>query len=163
MKTILITAAAIAFAVTSTSAAAKAKADGGSKCKLVNEAMIEAQFNDFNAAWATKDPAKVTALFSKDAVLLPTVSNKPRTDTAGINDYFIKFLQNSPVGTINTSTVKLGCNMAARLGTWTVAMTDAKTGVKSDVKARYSFIYTYQGGEWKIAHLHSSMMPEPTT
>lgn len=163
MKTILMTAAAIAFAITSTSAAAKAKADGGPKCKVVNEAMIEAQFADFNAAWATKDPAKVTALFSKDAVLLPTVSNNPRTDTAGINDYFIKFLQNSPVGTINTSTVKLGCNMAARLGTWTVAMTDAKTGVKSDVKARYSFIYTYQGGEWKIDHLHSSMMPEPTS
>ena len=28
------------------------------------------------------------------------------------------------------------------------------------VKARYSFIYTYEDGEWKIAHHHSSQMPE---
>jgi hypothetical protein len=29
------------------------------------------------------------------------------------------------------------------------------------VRARYSFIYAYQNGQWRIAHLHSSMMPEP--
>ena len=29
------------------------------------------------------------------------------------------------------------------------------------VKARCSFIYKYEDGEWKIAHHHSSMMPEP--
>ena len=28
------------------------------------------------------------------------------------------------------------------------------------VKARYSFIYKFEDGEWKIAHHHSSMMPE---
>jgi hypothetical protein len=39
-------------------------------------------------------------------------------------------------------------------------MTDAN-GARSDVKARYSFIYTWENGDWKIAHLHSSMMPEP--
>jgi hypothetical protein len=95
-------------------------------------------------------------------VLLPTVSNKPRTTPAEVNDYFVKFLKGSPVGTIDTSTIKIGCNSFARLGTWTVALTNAETGVKSDVKARYSFIYKREGGQWKIDHLHSSMMPEPT-
>jgi hypothetical protein len=28
------------------------------------------------------------------------------------------------------------------------------------VKARYSFVYTLENGEWKIAHHHSSQMPE---
>ena len=163
MKKFLITVAAVAVTATAANAASTAKTSAGPKCKLVNEAMIEAQFAKFNEAWATKDPARVTALFADNAVLLPTVSNEPRTTPEGINNYFVKFLQGSPVGTINTSTVKLGCNMAARLGTWTVAMTDSKTGVKSDVRARYSFIYSYEGGEWKIAHLHSSMMPEPTS
>jgi uncharacterized protein (TIGR02246 family) len=102
-------------------------------------------------------------LFTKDAVLLATVSNKPRLSHAEINDYFVSFLKGSPVGTINSSSVKLGCNNAARLGTWTVTLTDAKTGVKTDVKARYSFIYRIEDGQWKIDHLHSSMMPEPTT
>jgi ketosteroid isomerase-like protein len=30
----------------------------------------------------------------------------------------------------------------------------------SKVKARYSFIYIYEDDEWKIAHHHSSVMPE---
>lgn len=36
-----------------------------------------------------------------------------------------------------------------------------KFGATGDVvKARYSFVYTKQGDEWKIAHHHSSQMPE---
>ena len=151
-----------AVAVSGTSAVAATKGNA-QRCAPVSVPSVEGQFAKFNAAWATKDPAKVTALFTRDAVLLPTVSNTPRTTPEGINNYFVKFLEGSPVGTINTSTVKLGCNMASRLGTWTVTFTDAKTGAKSDVKARYSFIYRMENGAWKIDHLHSSMMPEPTT
>ena len=28
------------------------------------------------------------------------------------------------------------------------------------VKARYSYVYVHEDGEWKIAHHHSSVMPE---
>ena len=112
-------------------------------------------FSDFNSAWATKNPDKVTGLFTKDAVLLATVSNKPRLNHADIRDYFVSFLKSSPVGTIDSSSIKLGCNSVARLGTWTVTLTDAATGQKTDVKARYSFIYRIENGMWKIDHLHS--------
>jgi uncharacterized protein (TIGR02246 family) len=131
-------------------------------CAAVTEAAVAAQFDKFNAAWATKNPDAVTRLFTKDAVLLATVSNTPRTDHAGIRDYFVTFLKGSPVGTINTSTIDIGCNKATRVGTWTVALTDAATGAVNNVKARYSFIYRLDGGEWKIDHLHSSMLPETT-
>jgi uncharacterized protein (TIGR02246 family) len=161
MKYLMLSLVA-AFAVSGTGAVAATKGKV-QRCIPVSVKSVEGQFTKFNAAWATKDPTKVTALFTRDAVLLPTVSNSPRTTPEGINDYFVKFLQGSPVGTINTSTVKLGCNMASRLGTWTVSFTDAKTGAKSDVKARYSFIYRMENGAWKIDHLHSSMMPEPTS
>jgi hypothetical protein len=30
----------------------------------------------------------------------------------------------------------------------------------SKVKARYSFVYVFEDGEWKISHHHSSVMPE---
>ncbi len=158
MKTVVYTLFA-GLAVMGMTASAEARS---TKCATVTTAAVEGLFADFNASWATKDAAKVTALFTKDAVLLATVSNKPRTTPEGVNDYFVSFLKNSPVGTINTSTVKLGCNTAARLGTWTVTFTDAATGAKTDVKARYSFIYRMEGGQWKIDHLHSSKMPEPT-
>jgi uncharacterized protein (TIGR02246 family) len=150
------TAALVAFAP-----AAEARSKSSSmKCAAVTQDQVDALFGKFNAAWATKDPATVTKLFTNDAVLLATVSNKPRTTPAEIEDYFVGFLKGSPVGTINSSTFKMGCNQAARLGTWTVTLTDAATGAKTDVKARYSFIYRLENGEWKIDHLHSSMMPE---
>ena len=140
---------------------AQAKASKSMKCTAVSQAQVESLFTDFNTAWATKNPDTVTSLFTRDAVLLATVSNTPRTDHAGIRDYFVGFLKPSPVGTINTSTIKMGCNTAARVGTWTVTVTDAATGATTDIKARYSFIYRMEGGKWKIDHLHSSKMPEP--
>lgn len=156
---------AAAVSVAMIAGPAQAKVAKSTKCAVVSQAQVESLFTDFNKAWATKNPDTVTSLFTKDAVLLATVSNKPRTDHAGIRDYFVSFLKPSPVGTINTSTIKMGCNTAARVGTWTVTVTvtDAATGAKTDIKARYSFLYRMEGGKWKIDHLHSSMMPEKTS
>jgi uncharacterized protein (TIGR02246 family) len=150
-----------AFAIASVIAVpTHAKPSQSVKCAKVTQAEVESLFGAFNNAWATKNPDIVTQLFTKDAVLLATVSNTPRTDHAGIRDYFVGFLKPSPVGTINSSTVKIGCNTAARVGTWTVTVTDSATGAKTDIKARYSFLYRIENGTWKIDHLHSSMMPE---
>ncbi len=158
MKSLSLCAVSLALAVSlTTPAAAKPNL---MRCAIVSDAQIDGLFTKFNASWATKDPAKVTALFTKDAVLLATVSNTPRTTAQEINDYFVSFLKNSPVGSIDTSTIKRGCDDVARVGTWTVKLTDPQTGEVKDVKARYSFIYKMEGKEWKIDHLHSSMMPE---
>lgn len=135
-------------------------ADGKSvQCAPVDEATIRAQFDRVNAAWATRDPAKVEALFAPDAVLLPTLSAEERTTPAAIHAYFVDFLKKAPVGQIDTSTVRIGCNMAARMGNWSITLTDPKTGEKSVAKARYTFIYIYERGHWMIAHLHSSLRP----
>ena len=129
-------------------------------CVIATPAALNAKFAEFNAAWATKNPDVVTALFDDDAVLLATLANVPRTNPAGIRDYFVKFLKGSPVGKIDSATIKSGCNWALKAGAWTVTMTDAATGAKTDVKARYSFLYQYEDKQWKIEHLHSSVMPE---
>ena len=46
-------------------------------------AEVAAQFDRWNAALATGDPEQVASLYAPDGVLLPTVSNKVRTDHAG--------------------------------------------------------------------------------
>lgn len=157
-NSVSIAFATLALVSLPTAVSARTKAPA---CAPVTQQQVEGQFEKFNAAWATKDPVKVTSLFSQDAVLLATVSNKPRTTHEDINDYFVSFLKGDPVGTINTSTIKIGCNIAYRMGTWTVGLTNQNSGVRNNVKARYSFIYTFEEGAWKIAHLHSSMMPVP--
>lgn len=159
MKTLIIMSMIAGLAI---SAPAHAKTSKSMKCKATTQAQVEGLFADFNKAWATKDPATVTKLFTNDAVLLATVSNKPRVNHEEIKDYFVSFLKGSPVGTIDSSTFKMGCNTAARMGTWTVSLTNLNSGEKNEVKARYTFIYRIEDGKWKIDHLHSSMMPEST-
>lgn len=152
-----LTAGGLALAACSPSSGSEA---GAASCHTADQAALDAKFTEFNNAWATKNPDTVTALFDDDAVLLATVSNTPRKDPAQVRDYFVKFLQNSPVGKIDTTTVKSGCDWALRMGTWTVTLTDPKTGAKNDLKARYTFLYQFEDGQWKIEHLHSSAMPE---
>lgn len=156
MKTMAAATLTVAFMM-SGGAAAYAKTEA---CPDVTEKQVEGLFTKFNDAWATKDPAKVTSLFTSHPVLLATVSNEPRTTPAAVNDYFVSFLKGSPVGRIDTSTIEIDCQTASRVGTWTVTLKDAATNAKTEVKARYSFLYRYEGNEWKIDHLHSSMMPQ---
>jgi uncharacterized protein (TIGR02246 family) len=160
MKINAISAGAISLAVLGLSSFAEAKS---MSCAAVTTKQIEGLFDRWNTSLATLDPAKVTANYASDAVLLPTVSNTPRTDSASIKEYFVHFLESHPQGKIDTRTVKVGCNTASDVGTYTFTLDGKTPGEKQIVKARYSYVYTYRDGKWLIAHHHSSAMPEPIT
>ena len=129
------------------------------KCEPVTQNQIIALFDRWNASLKTKNPDEVVKNYAPDAVLLPTVSNKPRTNPREIRDYFVHFLAKSPQGVINSRTVHVGCNNAYDAGTYTFTMTGAD-GKTIQVPARYSFIYELRDGKWLIVHHHSSAMPE---
>ncbi|MER5222293.1 SgcJ/EcaC family oxidoreductase [Streptomyces flaveus] len=129
--------------------------------KKAGKAEIAALFDGWNKALATGDAETVADLYADDAVLLPTVSNKVRTDRAGIVDYFEHFLQNKPVGTkVQTHVNVLDSNSAIDTGVYEFALTDHETGEKRVVEARYTYEYEKRDGEWKIVNHHSSAMPE---
>lgn len=127
-------------------------------CAPATHHMVEALFERWNAALATLDPYRVAACYSDDAVLLPTVSNVPRTNRDEIAEYFKHFLQKKPVGRVVQRNVKIGCNKVTDAGVYVFRIHDGNA-VK-DVLARYTFVYENRGGEWLIAHHHSSVMPE---
>jgi uncharacterized protein (TIGR02246 family) len=129
-------------------------------CPVATDAAVASQFDRFMAAWATGNPATVAALFGTNATLLATVSNAERTTPAAIEEYFVSFLANKPVGRIDTSTIVRDCNTATRTGNWTVNMLNANKE-RVDVPARYTFEYKWDGKDWKIQHLHSSVRPAP--
>jgi uncharacterized protein (TIGR02246 family) len=124
--------------------------------KAITESEVQDLFHLWNDALATKDPKKVAMRYAKNAVLLPTVSDTPRTDFQSINDYFVNFLKLEPQGEIIESNVMIGNNVAQDCGIYEFTM--GATGKK--VRGRYTYVYVYEDGEWKISHHHSSVLPE---
>lgn len=124
-------------------------------CAVTDEKTITGLFDRWNASLATLDPAKVTANYAPNGVLLPTVSNTPRTNHDEIKSYFVDFLKKEPQGVIDKRIVKIGCNVAQDVGTYTFTFKDGQK-----VSARYTYVYEFKDGDWKIAHHHSSAMPE---
>ena len=127
-------------------------------CQPATKKLAEDLFNEWNSALQTGDAKKVAALYAEDAVLLPTVSNLPRTSPAEIEDYFDHFLLKKPYGIIKQRNIKQGCNKLTDAGIYDFEVVSG--GKKEVVPARYTFVYEYRNNEWKIVHHHSSMMPE---
>ena len=125
------------------------------QCASTDEAAVASLFDRWNNSLKTLDSDKVVANYADDAVLLPTVSNKPRTNHEEIKDYFNSFLKKEPSGVIDKRIIKIGCNVAQDVGVYTFTF---KGGQK--VQARYTYVYEYENGNWLIAHHHSSAMPE---
>lgn len=142
--------------------AAHAPAAHGGACVMADDAAVAALFAKWNLALASLDAAQVAALYWDDAVLLPTVSNIPRTDTASITDYFEHFLKKFPRGTIVRRITHHACGISVDAGVYDFSVMDP-SGQPSTVSARYTFVYTYRDGAWRIQHHHSSAMPERTT
>lgn len=76
--------------------------------KPITEDEVRGLFSLWNNALATLDPKNVASRYAKKGVLLPTVSDTPRTDFASIEDYFVNFLKLKPQGEILESHVTVG-------------------------------------------------------
>jgi len=155
VKKSLVASAALGVLSLSLATGALAQGSGTAVCTPVDAAQVSALFDRWNNSLRTLDPDKVVANYAADGVLLPTVSNQPRTNPAEIRDYFVKFLKGEPQGKIDQRVIKIGCNVAQDVGTYTFRFKDGST-----VNARYTYVYEWVNGQWLIAHHHSSAMPE---
>lgn len=119
-------------------------------------AEIEGLFSEWNKALASGNPDKVVRLYATNAILLPTLSNKPRTNHAEIRDYFAEtFMPRGLSGKIVTAYVRVFADIAICSGVFVFTFND-----KSAAQVRKSFVYRWNGEEWLIVEHHSSLMPE---
>lgn len=116
---------------------------------------IAGLFDQWNSALQTGDPKQVSALYAKDAILLPTVSNQVRHNHEEIEDYFVHFLAKGPQGKIDESNVRIFDDLAINSGVYTFTFKDG-----ASVQARYTYVYRWDGQRWLIIEHHSSAMPE---
>ncbi|MGO4568985.1 SgcJ/EcaC family oxidoreductase [Rhizobium sp. 2YAF20] len=147
-------AATIIFGLTQIQPATAATTET-STCAPVSEKEIAGLFDRWNTSLATLDPEEVVKNYSADSVLLATLANKPRLTRAERIEYFKHFLEKKPKGNIDSRDIKIGCNWAVDVGTYTFTFKDG-----SKVPARYTYTYEYEKGKWLITSHHSSMMPE---
>ncbi|MBL6750173.1 MAG: SgcJ/EcaC family oxidoreductase [Nevskia sp.] len=124
-------------------------------CHRTSDKEIAALFDRWNASLQTGDPKKVVANYAEKSILLPTVSNKPRLTPAEKEDYFAHFLEKKPVGKVDFRTIEIDCNSAVDAGLYTFSFGDG-----SQVKARFTYTYKWEGSRWLITSHHSSAMPE---
>jgi uncharacterized protein (TIGR02246 family) len=127
-------------------------------CVNVAKEDIKKLFDRWNNSLRTKKPDIVVKNYADDAVLLPTLSQKMRQNSANLREYFVDFLKNSPSGKIDQRVIRISCNSATDTGIYT--FTFINQGKQKKVPARYSFVYEYINGKWLIVSHHSSKMPE---
>ena len=116
---------------------------------------IRELFEEWNKALQTGNPKAVAALYEYNAILLPTVSNQVRHTHEEIEDYFVNFLAKGPVGKIDEENIRTFGDMAINSGVYTFTFKDGQS-----VTARFTYVYRWNGQDWKIVEHHSSQMPE---
>ena len=133
----------------------QAVAEHSEECVEASEEQIAALFDSWNLDLQTGDVHKVTSHYASTSLLLPTVSSRPRFTALDKEDYFHHFMENRPVGRIDSREIEIDCNTAIDTGLYT--FTFKKTG--ASVKARYTFTYKWDGRQWLITSHHSSAVP----
>lgn len=135
-------------------------AAGAQACRTPSRQEVESLFDRWNDALQTRDAARVAANYAPGALLLPTVSNRPRVTQDGIKDYFAHWLEKGPEGEIVLRYISTGCNYASDAGVYRFTYDSGE-----QVLARYTYTYIYDApsGQWLIAVHHSSAMPQDLT
>jgi uncharacterized protein (TIGR02246 family) len=151
--------AILAFVAAIVAAPATSHARASVSCQPITQQQVEALFDRWNHALATRKTDQVVATYAPDATLLPTVQNGPLVGPQAIGQYFDYFLKQSPDATIVTRIIHTGCNVAYDVGLYSFMVDGDQPGARKQVRARYTFIYAPIHGKWLIVHHHSSAYP----
>jgi uncharacterized protein (TIGR02246 family) len=113
------------------------------------------------AAYNTRDPKQIVALYAPDAVFWGTSSPTLRDTPALIAEYFAS-APNSPNGRVEIGDlrVRVWGDIAASTGSYT--FTDVRNGETIRRPARFSFMFRRTNGRWMIVDHHSSSVPAAT-
>lgn len=123
------------------------------------ETVAAENFARWNDALRTLDPETVAALYTEDTSFLPTLSPDFKHGQEGATTYFVHFLEKNPEGTIVNETVRpIGGDAYLHSGFYDFEVNDG-SGDRTVAHARFTYLWTRESGDWKIAHHHSSLVP----
>ncbi len=114
----------------------------------------------FSAAYNSNDPEAVAKLYAPDAIRLGTVSPVISIGTEAIRKYFSMIKGSGNKNAIQERhTIVLGDNAVVVTGFY--EFTRMQEGKPVPGPSRFTMVITRNGGEWRIAHHHSSPRVPP--
>lgn len=113
------------------------------------------------AAYDSRDPARIVALYAPDAVFWGTSAVKPAATPQAVLEYFkdAGARPNARV-TLGIQHIRVYGDIAINTGDYT--FTDMRNGQPVTTPARFSMTFRLQNGQWKIVDHHSSRVPAAT-
>ena len=121
---------------------------------------VNALVDRFSAAYTSNDPEAVVKLYSPDAILLGTVSPVISIGTEAIRKYFSMIKDSGNKNAIQERhTIVLGDNAVVVTGFY--EFTRMQDGKPVPGPSRFTMLIIKSGGEWRIAHHHSSPHVQP--
>jgi uncharacterized protein (TIGR02246 family) len=112
----------------------------------------------WSAAYNSRDPARITAMYDADAVLWGTTAKKVAPNPVAIAEYF------KDAGKRPNARVKFGeqhlrvyGDVAVSSGYYTFS--DVRDGKEVSRPARYTMVFRNRNGKWLIVAHHSSEVP----
>jgi len=120
---------------------------------------ISAAIQEWAAGMSAHDINRVVALYDSDAVLWGTRSPSIRATPDKVREYFaiLKTVPSDYKATIGEQHIRVYGDIAVDSGTYTFSETrDGKPLVRP---ARFSMVFRYYDGHWRIVDHHSSAVP----
>lgn len=114
----------------------------------------------WSAAFSSNDPEAVVRNYWPDAILLGTASPIISTGTDALQTYFSTIRNSGGRNAIDERhPIVVDDNAVVITGFYT--STRMVNGQPVPAPARFTMLITKRGGEWRIAHHHSSLRPQP--
>jgi uncharacterized protein (TIGR02246 family) len=114
---------------------------------------------EWAAAFNSRDPARIAALYAPDAVLWGTNAKTVSPTRAAVAEYFKDVKQRPDARvTFGEQHIRLFGNTAVNTGTYTFSGA-GRDGKNVPRPARYTFVYVNRTGKWWIVDHHSSFVP----
>ena len=128
-------------------------------CAAVDAGTADRLFRQWAERVRAGDPEAVADLYADDALLLPTLSPRPRGTHAAIADYFSGFAVRHPRAEVIEHALYAACNQVVDAGLYRFRFPATSTAAETVVEARFTLVYGFRNQQWRLLHHHSSLLP----
>ena len=120
---------------------------------------VAAATDEWRAAYDSREPKRITALYAADAALWGTTLKAIATTPAAIADYF-KGAPARPDARVvfGEQNIRVYGDLALNSGTY--SFNGVRDGKAISLSARFSLAFRRQEGKWMIVDHHSSWLPQ---